>query len=79
MVLIPELVWSATGNFMKMRFATGNYYSTRTIGTSAGSTAVFSTERGEPYFGNGSVNLCPVQKGFYTRRSVWGHFKRFSY
>jgi hypothetical protein len=70
-VLVPELVWAATGNYMKMRFATGNYYSTRVIGTAAGSTAVFSTERGETYFGQGSNNCCPILKG-YTSSGVFG-------
>ena len=70
-VLVPELVWSATGNFMKMRFATGSYYSTRSWGTATGSTFAWASERGEPYFGNGGNNMCPILKG-YTSTGVFG-------
>lgn len=71
-VLIPELIWAATGNSMKMRFATGSYYSTRSTGTLANAgTFSYSTERGETYFGNSAALLCPVQRG-YTSGGVFG-------
>jgi len=72
MVVVPELVWAATGNNMTMKFATGNYYSTRTIGciNNAG-TFSYSTERGETSFGASSGLLAPIQKG-YTSGGVFG-------
>jgi hypothetical protein len=72
MVVVPELVWGATGNNMTMKFATGNYYSTRTMGciNNAGSFN-YTTERGETSFGASSGLLAPIQKG-YTSSGVFG-------
>lgn len=71
-VLIPELVWAATGNSMKMRFATGAYYSSRAQGSLAGAgTYSYATERGETYFGQSGATNCPVQRG-YTASGVFG-------
>ena len=71
-VLIPELVWAATGNSMKMRFATGAYYSSRAQGSLAGAgTYSYGSERGETYFGQSGAANCPVQRG-YTASGVFG-------
>ena len=71
-VLIPELVWSATGNSMKMRFATGSFYSSRAMGTLANAgTFSYGSERGETYFGQSGAANCPVQRG-YTSTGVFG-------
>jgi hypothetical protein len=71
-VLVPELRWAATGQSVKMRFATGNYYSGRTMGT-LDNTGTFSyvTERGEAYFGTSNQGGAPIQKG-YTSTGVFG-------
>ena len=71
-VLVPELVWAATGQSVKMRFATGAYYSARAIGT-LNNTGTFSyiSERGESYFGNSNQGAAPIQKG-YTSSGVFG-------
>jgi hypothetical protein len=71
-VLVPELVWAATGQSVKMRFAAGSYYSTRALGT-LNNTGTFSyiSERGETYFGNANQGAAPIQKG-YTSAGVFG-------
>jgi hypothetical protein len=71
-VLVPELRWAATGQSVKMRFATGSYYSSRVQGTADNAgTFMYSTERGETYFGQSSQLNCPIQKG-YTSAGVFG-------
>jgi hypothetical protein len=71
-VLVPELVWAAGGQSVKMRFATGSYYSSKTMGT-LDNTGTFSyiPERGRPYWGETNQGACPIQKG-YTSSGVFG-------
>jgi hypothetical protein len=71
MIVANELVWSATGNAVKMRFATGSYYSSRVI-TGTGST--FNADaggRGDTYFGQSQNEGCPIVKG-YTSGGTFG-------
>ena len=71
-VLVPELVWAATGQSVKMRFATVSYYSAKTMGT-LDNTGTFSYigQRGQSYFGQSNQGGAPIQKG-YTSSGVFG-------
>jgi len=72
MIVANELVWSATGNAVKMRFATGSYYSSRVMYMT--STPTYSCDaggRGDAYFGASQNESCPIVKG-YTSGGTFG-------
>jgi hypothetical protein len=72
MIVANELVWSATGNAVKMRFATGSYYSSRVMYMT--SAPLFSCDaggRGDAYFGASQNESCPIVKG-YTSGGTFG-------
>ena len=72
MIVANELVWSATGNAVKMRFATGSYYSSRVMYMD--STPSYSCDaggRGDAYFGASQNESCPIVKG-YTSAGTFG-------
>ena len=72
MIVANELVWSATGNAVKMRFATGSYYSSRVMYMT--STPTYSCDaggRGDAYFGASQNEGCPIVKG-YTSSGTFG-------
>ena len=72
MIVANELVWSATGNAIKMRFATGSYYSSRVMYMT--STPTYSCDaggRGDTYFGQSQNEGCPIVKG-YTASGTFG-------
>jgi hypothetical protein len=72
MIVANELVWSATGNAVKMRFATGSFYSSRVMFMD--STPTYSCDaggRGDTYFGQSQNEGCPIVKG-YTASGTFG-------
>lgn len=72
MIVANELVWSATGNAVKMRFATGSYYSSRVMYmTSTPSYSCDAGGRGDTYFGQSQNEGCPIVKG-YTSSGTFG-------
>jgi hypothetical protein len=72
MIVANELVWSATGNAVKMRFATGSYYSSKVMYmTDAPSYGCDAGGRGDAYFGASQNEGCPIVKG-YTNGGNFG-------
>jgi hypothetical protein len=72
MIVANEMVYSATGNAIKMRFATGSYYSSRVMYMT--STPTYSCDaggRGDAYFGASQNEGCPIVKG-YTNGGNFG-------